>query len=304
MGSYTTIPPLLDASTAATNGTLTKVPRTLTEIDASIQASRLARPELDALSAATSTTSIFRLLEYSIAAGIWAFEKLLTRFQAEITDLVHGAPVGTLKWYVDRALEFQAGDTITINQTTNRVEYAQVDLTKRIIARAAASVVGNTVVLKVAAIDGSTQALQRLTSAQLQQVYSYFDRLRPAGIQFSARSDDADRLRVKASVYYDSLLQLSVVQAGVEAAIAGYLAGLPFDGLLLLSRLEDAIQAVPGVTDVALTEVSVRVGNKVDKIDRAYYAQAGYVVPEDIAASQLRQTITYYPQDGTTIPRP
>jgi hypothetical protein len=305
MGSSTIIPPLLTPATALADGTLTKVPRTLTAIDASIQAARLAAPELSALTAPSSTTSIYRLLERSVAAAIWVFEGMLTRFQADIAELVNGAPVGTLKWYVDRALEFQAyTDLTTLVAKDNRVQYSPIDLTKRLITRAAAAETGNKVTLKVAKdLAGTAGGLQRLTDAERQQVLAYFDRLRPAGIQLDVVSTEADRLRVAGSVYYNPLLSQADVQAGVQAAIAGYLAALPFNGLLLVSRLEDAIQAVPGVTDVSLTAVQARVGTTVKApFARAYYAEAGYIVLEDSApAVQLSKTLAYYPQDGTTM---
>ena len=304
MGSSTTIPPLLDPAQALASSTLTKVPRTLADIDASIQAARLASPELSALTTSpASTTSIYRLLERSVAAAIWVFEGMLTRFQADIAELVHGAPVGTLKWYVDRALEFQANtDLTTLVARDNRVQYSPVDATKRLITRAAATETGNKVILKVAKALNAAGGLQSLSQPERQQVQAYFDRLRPAGIQLEVASTPADRLRVAGSVYFNPLLDKTAVQAGVEAAIADYLAALPFNGLLLVSRLEDAIQAVPGVTDVALTDVRARVGTKVkDPFTRAYYAEAGYIVPEDDASSLLKDTIKYYPQDGTTI---
>jgi|GEM_PF-987425 len=307
MGSSITIPPLLDPAKALAASTLTQVPRTLADIDASMQAARLASPELSALTTSpSSTTSIYRLLERSVAAAIWVFEGMLTRFQADIAELVHGAPVGTLKWYVDRALEFQENTNLTdLKAQDNRVQYVPVDTSKRIITRAAAVETGNKVTLKVAQALGTAGALQPLSNAQRQQVLAYFDRLRPAGIQMEVVSGPADRLRVEGSVYFNPLLNEQDARQGVEAAIAGYLAALPFNGLLLVSRLEDAIQAVPGVTDVSLTNVQARVGAKLEAaFTRAYYAKAGYVVPEDDAndaPNLLKNSIKYYPQDGTTI---
>lgn len=306
MGSSTTIPPLLDPAKALASSTLTKVPRTLADIDASIQAARLASPELSALTTSpASTTSIYRLLERSVAAAIWVFEGMLTRFQADIAELVNGAPVGTLKWYVDRALEFQVNtDLTTLVAKDNRVQYVPVDTTKRLITRAAATETGNKVILKVAKALNAAGGLQPLSKSERQQVQAYFDRLRPAGIQMEVASTAADRLRVDGSVYYNPLLKEQDVRNGVEAAIAGYLAALPFNGLLLVSRLEDAIQAVPGVTDVALTNVQARAAKLKDPFTRAYYAEAGYIVPEDDTNSPnnlLTNSIKYYPQDGTTI---
>ena len=308
MGSSITIPPLLDPATALAASTLTQVPRTLTDIDASIQAARLASPELSALTASpASTTSIYRLLERSVAAAIWVFEGMLTRFQADIAELVNGAPVGTLKWYVDRALEFQANTNLTdLKARDNRVQYVPVDATKRLITRAAAVETGNKVTLKVAKAQGTAGGLQPLSDAERQQVLAYFDRLRPAGIQLEVLSAQADRLRVEGSVYFNPLLNKADVKKGVEDAIAGYLAALPFNGLLLVSRLEDAIQAVPGVTDVSLTTVQARsVAGLEAAFTRAYYAKAGYIVPEDDTSINddhlLSKSIKYYPQDGTTI---
>jgi uncharacterized phage protein gp47/JayE len=85
----------------------------------------------------------------------------------------------------------------------------------------------------------------------------------------------------------------------VVAAVRSYLKNLEFDGQVFLARIEDAIQAVAGVKDVKLVEVSARSGNGVPVvITRVYETQAGYIVEDDAAAATFSDTLSFIPYGG------
>lgn len=269
--------------------------RTISEIFDSIQAARLADPALAELNS-PSATAIHRLWSYVTAVVLWAHEQLWQRHKADVELILARAKPGTAQWYADQALLFQEGDELLTDDAG--IHYAAGSTGARIISRAAAieNELTGRLFIKVAKDGPTAGTLAPLTAGQLTQVRGYFDRKGFAGVRKEVVSRAADRLKVGAQVYYDPLIDVPGLQLKVQASIRAYLAALEFDGLLYLARLQDAIQAVPGVKDVKLTTVSARAGNgPATLITRVYETQAGYIVEDEAAGSTLVDTISYLP---------
>ena len=271
--------------------------RSIPTIQAEMAAARAARAELAGLSS-PSATSIYRLFEFVVAGSIWAFEMILDRFRAEVATIISNAPAGTPMWYAARALEFQLDDELVI-LPSGKPGYGDGGTGARIVTRATAKEASTgKLFIKVAKdgpAPGTLAPLDELT--ELVQVRGYFDRLRFAGVRLEVRSREADRLRVTGTIYYDPLLPVAMMRANVISAITRYLGALEFDGLVYVTRLTDAIQAVAGVRDVAPLTVEARVGGFLKSIPRAYETEAGYIVPEEMVNYTLLDTLTFAP-DG------
>ena len=138
-----------------------------------------------------------------------------------------------------------------------------------------------------------------LTVPQLLAFDAYVNDLAPAGISTATISRTADLLKLYLKVYYDPL-QIkangeSLSQPGVfpvQVAITNYLTTLEFGGVLVLTKLIDAIQAVDGVVNPIITSASARFGAiPYSPIVESYLADAGYMVID--SAFPLSTTITY-----------
>lgn len=260
-------------------------------------AARAAQAELAGLSS-PSATAIYRLFEFVVAGSIWAFEMILDRFRDEVAATIARAPAGTPAWYADRALEFQLDDELVV-LPSGKPGYGDGGTGARIVSRATAKEASTGKLFIKVAKDGATKGtLAALSSDELVQVRGYLDRLCFAGTRLEAVSRSADRLQVMGSIYYDPLLPPATVRANAVAAVQGYLAALDFDGLVYVSKLVDALQAVAGVRDVALSTVAARVGVAAPvPIPRVYETAAGYIVPEDTPGLTLLDTLTFVP-DG------
>ena len=271
--------------------------RSISDIRAAIAAARTAQPTLAGLTS-PSATGLYRLIEYVVAVALWVHETLWDRFAAEVADTIARAPVGTAEWYADRAKEFQAGDALVV-LPTGRAGYATpVPATdpKRIVTRAAAREADKTkkLLLKVATDGPAPGTLQPISAAQLTELRGYFDRVRFAGTALEVQTYEADRLRVAGQVYYDPLLDVDALGVVVRAAINAYLAGIPFDGRVQLSRLVDVVQAVAGVRDFVVSSWQARTGQVLSPpLGRDYDTQAGYVVEEDQADAQGQPTANF-----------
>jgi len=269
--------------------------RTIQEIFGTIQAARAADPVLSGLSS-PSATAVHRLWSYITAVILWAHENIFERHKADVELALARAKPGTAAWYADQALLFQQGDGLIADDAG--IHYAPGSTGAKIITRATAKENEATgkLFIKVAKAGLTPGSLAALSPAQLTQVKGYFNAKRFAGTRLEVVSREADRLKVVADIHYNPLTELATLQAAARAAVAGYLAGLEFDGLLFLAKLTDALQAVPGVKDVQLTRVSARAGSApATVINRVYETQAGYIIEDDAPAAGLLTTLNFIP---------
>ena len=269
--------------------------RSISEIQAAIAADRAARAELAGLTS-NSATAVYGLIEYVVAVAQWVHETVWDRFRAEVDALIAAAPAGTAGWYAARALEFQLGDLLVV-LPTGKPGYAPGTRGAKIVTRASAIENPQTreLFLKVAKDDGAGGLAALDSATELRQVRGYFDRIRFAGTPLRVVSREADRLRIHASVYYDPLQNLAALKTAVATALAGYLASLAFDGLVFVAKLEDAIQAVPGVKDVQVVSVLVNASGVDTLVNRVYETAAGYVVLESNAGYTPADTLVFVP---------
>lgn len=228
--------------------------RSIATIQAEIIAEVQADTTLGALLTSTSVTAVWRLWTYVVAVAIWTLEVLFDTFQAEAAELVAAQKPHTLRWYRQKALDFQLGGTLIPGED----EYNNTGLTpdevaaQKVVAQAAAVEATNLLIVKVAReVSG---ALQPLTSPQITACTAYMNEIKDAGVSLQVRSVNADHLRVEVDVYYDATVLASdgsrldgTASTPIQDAVKAFLKNTPFDGVFVKAHLTDAIQAVQGV---------------------------------------------------------
>lgn len=269
--------------------------RTTQQIFDAIQAARAADPLLAGLNS-PSATALHRLWSYLTAVAHNVLETIFDRHRADVETALSRAKPGTAQWYADKALQFQAGDTLVADE--EGIHYAAGSSGRRLVTRAAAieNELTGKLFLKLAKDGPTPGTLAALSVAELTQVRGYFDRISFAGVRKEVVSRAADRLQVTAKVYYDPLIEVPQLQLQVQASLRAYLAALEFNGLIYLAKIQDAIQAVPGVKDVQLLSVTARAGAGAPaEISRVYETQAGYIVEDELPGATLVDTLQYLP---------
>lgn len=246
-------------------------------------------------------------------ANAWAYlhalasnllSQLFDKFQSDVTDILKNNIAATPIWVKNKILAFQFGDSVEMNETTGVVEYPVVDVTKKIITQCSVTNASyGEVNIKVA--KGGIMPIA-LSSGELTAVQSYYANLNPAGIRYNIISLNADKLLVRGVVYYDGQFQDSI-KTDVETAINAYLASLPFDGAMVIKDLEQAINAVNGVEDIVIQELSARdsttdFADRTRLIDdykltnvgnRKWDSVSGYMITEDHSGDTIGITLTY-----------
>jgi hypothetical protein len=181
--------------------------------------------------------------------------------------------------------------------------YPIIDESLRIVTRCSVTTdLANSVIIKVAKSDPP----QALTSNELTALQSYVNVIGAAGITYSVRSLNSDKLYIQAQVFYNGQYS-DVISANVIQAINNFLSQLPFNGQMRVSDLEQAVRGVAGVTDVLLQNVQARAdsvafgsgtylvqNNQV--ISRLWPTVAGYMVGETTSGQTLTDSLLFIPE--------
>lgn len=250
-----------------------------------------------------SQTSIYQLFKGIVSQCINYFEQLVDTKKDEIDTAIANSAVGTAAWLQNKIFDFQysATNTQVLSLVNYAPKYATVDTTLQIISRCA--VVSD--LNKVVKIKVATGTIPTTLSAnQYSSLYAYIDLILQCGISFDLVNLTADKLYIEAEVYYDGQY-IDVIQTNVETAIGTYLETLPFNGGVVVSELEDTIQAVSGVKDVKLIAIKARqdsvafasattVYSLASSVNtRSWDTVAGYIVEETTGGETFADKITY-----------
>jgi len=262
----------------------------------------------------TSKVGVWRCMVWVVSTAIWIHEGLWDIFEAEINATAQGLIPGTPQWYVNRMKEFQYGSMLVYNTTTEKFEYEEVDTDLQIIVQAAVVESNGLLVIKVAKSDGST-GLEKLSSPEELAADNYLKRRKFAGTLTSLITDDADDMKLYLTVYIDntiiyndesnpgdalngSLLEDSTIFP-IENAIKDYLHTLNFNGIFIIAKIVDDIQAITGVSNIVIDSCNAKYGSLsysdiLATTAQSYQSNAGYI---DIDGSYpLSDTITYLNQ--------
>lgn len=210
-----------------------------------------------------SRVARWRNVFWVVAAAIWLHERLWDATRVELQAIADSSHIGTLRWYVEKAKQFQLGYDLTI--INNVPAYDVDDPFSRIVERAAGRENGVIVLLKVAKLVGDV--VTPLDEGELEAFTAYMDEMKMAGTTLNVVSLPADLFKVDLTVFYDPLvldsagaLILEPSVKPVEDAVNAYLANVPFDGRYRRSALQDAVQAVPSVRDVVVNNLQAKHG--------------------------------------------
>jgi hypothetical protein len=249
-----------------------------------------------------STTSIYTLWKYITSSSIWIHETLWDLFKVELETIVSNAPVGTVKWLQNMVFNFQydSSNPQIVQLVDFTPSYNPIDPTLRIVTRCSTKTTpGRLVTVKVA----KSEPPSALSLAELNSLKGYLNDISFAGVQYIVTSSPADKLYLDAEIFYNGQYA-STISANVISAVEDYLKNIPFDGEIRISKLEDAIQSVIGVTDVIINDMALRAdatsfGSKTylvqtnTTIFNKYPTNAGYIVQETTTGETFLDKLTF-----------
>lgn len=207
-----------------------------------------------------SAVSVENVLLYVVAACCRVLEVLMEQWVKDVDTVVEKAVVASVPWYWKKALAYQKGDALVLNEDTMEYGYATTDEEKQVVKYAAVRDKGRSVQILVSGDDGtgSPAVLDDETLAAFRQ---YMNRVKVAGVMLNISSKASDKVKITATVTIDPLVlneEGEAIDGGertVETAIEEHLKDIAYGGTLNKTRLLQAMLSAEGVEDVDLEAV-------------------------------------------------
>lgn len=250
----------------------------------------------------TSKVSIWRMIVYIIAVGIWTLEKLFDVFKEQIIAIVEANTPHNRKWYKAKALAFQYGYPLV-----NDDEYEEIDEEAQVIKQTAVVEEDSAVIVKIATLDG--EDLVKIEDDDVVAAFTaYMHQVKDAGTNLSIVNKDADKLKLTLDVYYDPILMRSDGSLTADPgtfpvfnpdysknadgnwdALQSYLRSIDFDGSYVINKGIDYIQSAKGVVDVDISYSAFKAGLLTDfqEFQVKYAPLSGYMKLEDIEVNYI-----------------
>lgn len=275
--------------------------RTIAEIQQAMLDEIAGDATLSTVATSTSKVAIYRLFTRIVATCAWTVEVLFDTVKQEVNELIAQLKPHSLRWYANKAKDFQYGYTLPIDADrydNTLLSDDVIDAAKIVKYSAVTEGEDGKLRIKVAK---EVVDLAPLSAGELSAFSEYMGRIKDAGVRLIIESNTPDKLKLSLKIYYDPLIINATGQridgsdlTPVQTAVQNFLKNQPFNGVFVLAYLVDALQKVEGVviphivsclTSYALfgfTSVNVQ-----------YLPDAGYLRFEDVNTDL---TLEFVPQ--------
>ncbi len=225
----------------------------------------------------TSNAGDWKLLRGIVAQAIFTVYTFFESFKSDIAVLAQATEFGNARWWQNRVLEFQYGDSLS--EQDGRLYYPILDPAKQIVKRVAIieKVVNQILVvqIKVAKLAGVDSV--PLSDLQKTALEFYVLDIKPAGVPTQVINLDADEVAISETIYYDGKLVLADFEVLILAAREAYLAGIVFNGQFNVNLYRDALEAVCGQGNADIHSVQIKKhGGDYVSVSRVYDPESGH----------------------------
>jgi hypothetical protein len=234
----------------------------------------------------TSSVSIWQNILFVVALCIWSLENIFELFIKDVDALIQQKKPHSERWYAEKAKQFRYGYNLLADSDT----YSDLGVTEtqiknsKIVAQAA--VVDNNKGIRIKVAKIINNELGPLSNIELLALVDYFNKVKDAGVKCNITSAVADSLKLRLQIKYNALVLNDSGQQldgtnnqPIQDAINAYLKNLPFNGVLELDKLIDAIQSVYGVEHAYVLEATAAYGTLAHTsfTNNKYIPDAGYM---------------------------
>ena len=233
----------------------------------------------EGITLSTSTVAEYTLWANTIASTINAKEVIEDAFKSDVdSDLTTKQPA-SIFWYVQQALAFQYGDTLSVSNT-GVLYYAVIDVTKQIIQQASVREIDNSgfreLIVKIAKVDTDGNFIKATDDERL-AFANYFEVIKWAGTYVVVVSLDPDIIFYDMDIKFDGIYAQSDVNDRILAALVAFQKQTRFDAIFYASSMLDAILKVPGVIAAKFNSLNgTPNGGSSSAITLDYELQSGY----------------------------
>ncbi|BDD07513.1 hypothetical protein [Aureibacter tunicatorum] len=224
------------------------------------------------ISAANSPSKVaeWKLIYWVVAFAIWTHEQLWEVFFKKAEALEKASKIGSLEWYKKKILEY---DGWKDSEGNNVIQFVSLEEVEGLIKIKIAGQNRNNLDpdLPIPPVesdpDYETKQEEYLAIERLKNGFNHFknffdQEIRLAGIQTSITSHDADIVKVKYDIYYNPKMSLQedktardILMERIEEKLNEFQRNdMPYNGILSLTKLTDALQQVEDIISPVLDE--------------------------------------------------
>lgn len=235
-----------------------------------------------------SGTNLVGLLIYVFAYAGYILESLFDISLQNLEYKKQALYYGSTRWYRDRALEFQYGDSLV--WLNNAYIYNPITPANRIITQCSVrELPTGRLRLKTAKSN-----LTPLNALELSAFTAYMQKVKVAGTFLEISSSPADIINAKYDIFYNAQYNPTTVKNNVNTAIETFLTTLPFDAEFSIIAFEDALQRTTGVINFRRNGITYAYGLlAAQPINVSYITNAGYATIDP--NSDILNISNYYP---------
>ncbi|MGJ1244278.1 hypothetical protein [Sphingobacterium multivorum] len=229
--------------------------RTISQIQDEIKTAIQVRSELADLTS-TSKSAIWLAMTYAIAFVVFTVESLFDLHKSEVENTLSLLKPHTQRWYREKAKLFQYGYSLITDSEVydnSSLTDQQVEDSKIIKYCAVNEAVDESRLIVKIATASSTGDLEPIGPTELIAFKSYMNEVKDAGLTITVTNYLPDILFLDMIIFYDPLIfngsgeTLLGGTKPVEIAIDQFLRQLPFNGVLQLNLLAEALRMIEGV---------------------------------------------------------
>lgn len=233
-----------------------------------------------------SKLSIINLLTYVFAVCIHTYEAILDLFQVKIAETLNGRINGTPDWYALMSKKFQynpvtsTGDGLVFNENTLKLEYANPDVSRRIIEKVSweREEKDGSLTLKVCKANDNSEEINNgvpympLNDYELIAFKMYIQQIRFIGADIYCESYPADIMIIVADannpIYYnDSYITAAQAMESIKENMIDFVNSLEYDGYIYYQEILDVIRKTEHISDIGSNiKIYLRQYNMVDGV--------------------------------------
>ncbi|WP_373701559.1 hypothetical protein [Porphyromonas loveana] len=228
-----------------------------------------------------SKVSLESILFYVIASALWLVEEMVHRHRTEVDELIATLKPHSLRWYAHMSRLYMHGYQLIPDTDRYDLEGLSEEQIKdaRVVRYAVATEASTIVYIKVAGEDDFGRPAQ-LREEILAGFKSYIDEVKDAGVAVEVVSQPADSIRLNLELHVPShlLYDTNSLNVVVSKAIDELLSSVPFDGVLRLSHIVQALEALPEVEVAVLLRAEAKAYSAIEwtDINGFYRPYSGY----------------------------
>lgn len=255
------------------------MPRDIAVLSAIIDNQLATRLAAEGVNLSSSTVAEWKLWRDVLVDTIYGKEVIEDAFKLDLETFIQTKQPASIYWYVQKALEFQYGDTLSVS-AEGVLYYANIDATKQIVRQASVREVDNsgyrTLLIKVAK-QNITGDFIPLEATEKLAFEAYMETIKWAGTNLIVTSQTADTIGYALTIKYNGIYAAEELATRVATALQAFKEKRIFDAIFYASSFLDWILKVDGVIAAKFTGLvgTPHAGTPID-ITLDYQLQSGY----------------------------